>query len=88
VVFEVVASPPRQALVALRGAYESDRVQLFGDRLHVHVAGDEEHGKIASVLTSAGCEVRNIRRILPSLEDVFIEKLAASRRQEQAGVQA
>jgi ABC-2 type transport system ATP-binding protein len=86
VVYEVVVTPPRAALVALRTAYDTDAVQLFGDRVHVHVAGEQDHGRIASVLSGAGCEVRHIRRILPSLEDVFIEKLAASRRGELAGV--
>lgn len=88
VVFEVVVTPPRAALAALRGAYDRDAVQLFGDRLHVHVDREEAADRIASVLTGAGCEVRSLRRILPSLEDVFIERLAASRRGERAGVQA
>lgn len=87
VVFEVVVTPPRAALAALRGAYHIDAVQLFGDRLHVHADSEDDATKIAGVLSGAGCDVRNIRRILPTLEDVFIEKLAASRRSEQAGVQ-
>jgi ABC-2 type transport system ATP-binding protein len=88
VVFEVVVSPPRAALAALRGVYGTDAVQLFGDRLHVHVQDELDHDRIAGVLSGAGCDVSNIRRILPSLEDVFIEKLAVSRRGEQAGVRA
>ncbi len=88
VVLEVVVTPPRAALSALRQSYDDDAVQLFGDRLHVHVASEDDGMKITSVLSSAGCEVRNIRRILPTLEDVFIEKLAASRRSERAGVEA
>jgi ABC-2 type transport system ATP-binding protein len=88
VVFEVVVAAPRTALTALRAAYDTDAVQLFGDRLHVHADGEQDQARISSVLSSAGCEVRNMRRILPSLEDVFIEKLAVSRRREQAGVQA
>jgi len=88
VVLEVVVSPPRTALQALRQAYGIDAVQLFGDRLHVHTSSEQEQGRVTSVLSGAGCDVRNIRRILPSLEDVFIEKLAASRRGEPAGAQA
>jgi ABC-2 type transport system ATP-binding protein len=88
VVFEVVVSPPRSALTALREVYGTDAVQLFGDRLHVHVQDERDHDRIAAVLSGAGCEVSHIRRILPSLEDVFIEKLAVSRRGEQAGVRA
>jgi ABC-2 type transport system ATP-binding protein len=92
VVFEVVVAPPRAAMQALRDVYDRDAVQLFGDRLHVHVDHERQQERIAVVLSAAGCEVRNVRRILPSLEDVFIEKLAASRRgahsEQQAGVQA
>jgi ABC-2 type transport system ATP-binding protein len=88
VVFEVVVSPPRAALTALREVYGTDAVQLFGDRLHVHVQDERDHDRIAGVLSGAACEVRHIRRILPSLEDVFIEKLAVSRRGEHAGVPA
>lgn len=88
VVFEVVVQPPRAAQIALRETFGADAVQLFGDRLHVHAAAEEDEIRIASVLSGAGCEVRNIRRILPTLEDVFIEKLAVSRRGDQAGVRA
>ena len=88
VVFEVVVTPPRTALLALREAYHTDAVQLFGDRLHVHAESENDATRIASVLSNAGCEALSIRRILPSLEDVFIEKLAVSRRGEQAGVRA
>jgi ABC-2 type transport system ATP-binding protein len=88
VVFEIVVDPPRAAQLALRTAYGADAVQLFGDRLHVHAPSAGDLPKIEAVLSGARCEVRNIRRILPTLEDVFIEKLAASRRGEEAGAQA
>jgi ABC-2 type transport system ATP-binding protein len=88
VVFEVVVSPPRAALQALRAAYPIDAVQLFGDRLHVQVGTEPEIDGVRTVLSQAGCEVRHVRRILPTLEDVFIERLAVSRRSEQAGVEA
>jgi len=87
-VFEVVVSPPRAALKALSAAYPIDAVQLFGDRLHVHVGTEPEIDGVRTVLSQAGCEVRHVRRILPTLEDVFIERLAVSRRSEQAGVEA
>src|SRR5262249_55839322 len=35
VILEVVVAPAREALHAMRGKYGADRVQLFGDRLHV-----------------------------------------------------
>jgi ABC-2 type transport system ATP-binding protein len=88
VVFEVVVSPPRAALMALRERFGADAAQLFGDRLHVHVDAESALDDIQRVLATAGCQVQHVRRILPTLEDVFIERLAASRRSEQAGVEA
>jgi ABC-2 type transport system ATP-binding protein len=88
VVMEVVVTPPRAALLALRPVLGDDAVQLFGDRLHVHVATDADAAQISRVLTAAGCQVAQMRRILPSLEDVFIERLALARRREETGAVA
>lgn len=83
IVLEVVVAPPRQALLALRPVFGDDAVQLFGDRLHVHVESQESgEAGVRAALASAGCTVANVRRVLPSLEDVFIERLAQSRRKE------
>ena len=87
-VLEVVVTPPRPALAALRTALGDDAVQLFGDRLHVHVPTMDDEGGIRQVLVAAGCEVAQVRRILPSLEDVFIERLALARRERESGVGA
>lgn len=84
-VLEVVVTPPRTALLALRPAMGDDAVQLFGDRLHVHVQAASDEARIRQVLAAAACEVTNIRRILPSLEDVFIERLALARRADGVG---
>ncbi len=86
-VLEVVVTPTRAAQAALRPVFGHDAVQLFGDRLHVHVHDEGEGARIREVLAGAGCAVTNVRRILPSLEDVFIERLAVSRR-ENAGANA
>jgi ABC-2 type transport system ATP-binding protein len=88
IVFEVVVTPARKALAALRPALGDDAVQLFGDRLHVLVSSMNQESKIAELLSAAGCAVTNMRRILPSLEDVFIERLALSRRGHESGVGA
>ncbi len=88
VVLEVVVTPARSALAALRPVLGDDAVQLFGDRLHVHVAAESDATRVQQVLTAAGCEVAHLRRILPSLEDVFIERLAVSRRDEGSGAVA
>ena len=83
-IVEVVASPPRQALRVLRDQLGADRVQLFGDRLHVRTDAAADPAAMGAVLTSAGVEVRSTRRIVPTLEDVFIEKLGEQDSPEMA----
>ena len=56
-VLEVVVTPPRVALSALRPVFGDDAVQLFGDRLHVHVSAEDQDAKIREVLGTRGCEV-------------------------------
>lgn len=73
---EVVVSPPRQALAVLRAKHGDDRVQLFGDRVHVRIDRPDEAADAASMLTANGLTVVSVRAIPPSLEDVFIERLA------------
>jgi ABC-2 type transport system ATP-binding protein len=90
VVCEVVVSPPREGLAILRKVFGDDAVQLFGDRLHVHATSMDmdEEAQIRHALEAARCSVAQVRRILPSLEDVFIERLAISRRTEGPGAVA
>jgi ABC-2 type transport system ATP-binding protein len=73
VVMEVVVASPRQALEVLRKALGADRVQLFGDRLHVHLPSAEGEDQIRRALETAGLSSARVRPIVPSLEDVFIE---------------
>lgn len=86
---EVVASPPRQALQILRAALGNDRVQLFGDRLHVQVPRQprQDHARdVVAALAGQGINMSSVRAIVPTLEDVFIELLATS--QHPAGASA
>jgi ABC-2 type transport system ATP-binding protein len=73
VILEVVATPPRQALQILRGQLGDDRVQLFGDRLHVRVDREDAGDEIGRQLSTGGVAVTSVRPIVPTLEDVFIE---------------
>jgi ABC-2 type transport system ATP-binding protein len=77
VMLEVVAAPPRRALEALRSALGADRVQLFGDRLHVRIESADREAAVRSALERAGVETAHVRPIRATLEDVFIERLAA-----------
>lgn len=75
-IVEVVAAPPRRALEILRAALGADRVQLFGDRLHVRVEEASESASLSAVLEREGIHPEAVRTITPTLEDVFIERLA------------
>ncbi|MEO7192978.1 MAG: ABC transporter ATP-binding protein [Vicinamibacterales bacterium] len=76
---EVVAPAPRRALEALRGLLGPDRVQLFGDRLHAHVPDASASEQIVTHLSAAGLTPTAVRSIVPSLEDVFIDRLSAAK---------
>ncbi|HUL73086.1 MAG TPA: ABC transporter ATP-binding protein [Vicinamibacterales bacterium] len=78
-ILEVVATPVRDALHALRERLGRERVQLFGDRLHVRVEAPGDAGGVAAELERAGFAGAHVRPIVPTLEDVFIEQLAGTR---------
>ena len=60
-----------RALPGVRGA------AVFGDRLHVAVAGAAADApRIVAALRTAGFAVGEARPVAPSLEDVFIERIA------------
>jgi len=73
---EVVAEKPRRALEVVRAQVGPDRVQLFGDRLHVRVNDESEFGPVRDAMARAGMPVTEWRRIAHTLEDVFIDRLA------------
>jgi ABC-2 type transport system ATP-binding protein len=78
-ILEVVASPARQALQVLRARLGRERVQLFGDRLHVRVDREAEGADLTAELERQGLAGASVRAIVPTLEDVFIDRLAAVR---------
>lgn len=77
VIVEVVVDRPREAIEVLRSRLGGDRVQIFGDRLHVRVGAESEAGPILAMLEQAGHAGASARRIVPGLEDVFIDLIAA-----------
>jgi ABC-2 type transport system ATP-binding protein len=53
---------------------------IFGDRVHVLLEdGNDAKGAIETVLTESGFEILSLKRIAPSLEDVFIATIPAER---------
>ena len=82
VVLEVLASPQGQAIGVLAGLQGVIDVQNFGERIHARLAGtpagQERHEGVEAVeqaLRAAGIEVRSVRRVPASLEDVFINRV-------------
>ncbi len=77
-VLEVRVDDPPRAMVLLKGQFESWRVSLFGERIHVIVDGDpaEERSRLAARLERGGLRVLGITDEDYSLEDVFIRIVA------------
>ena len=74
--FEVVASPVRRAMEIARAAAGAERVQLFGDRLHVRLDRESDYAPVGDALRQAGIHVTSHRVIPATLEDVFIDRFA------------
>ncbi len=85
VTFEVVTPLPRKAIEALLPRLGADRVQLFGDRLHVRADAAGDGDLIRADLARAGYVDVVVRPVTPGLEDVFIDLLASDRRRVVEG---
>jgi ABC-2 type transport system ATP-binding protein len=79
VLLEVVASPRRTALATIEHLPRVLHRNLFGDRLHLVVAGRDVIESVGEALRGAGVAVESITVIEPSLEDVFVSLLASPR---------
>ena len=75
--YEIVAREHRAAYDALAAAEGVVDRQTFGDRIHVRTdAGRTDvEGSIRRALDTAGIQLASIRRVPPSLEDVFIDRI-------------
>ncbi len=81
-VFEVVPDDVRRAAEALRRAGDGVSVETFGDRLNVAAQGGLlTRARIVALLDEAGVELVSLRRVPPSLENVFISLIG----NEEAG---
>jgi ABC-2 type transport system ATP-binding protein len=75
-VLELVCSDIHRSAAVLSVLWGKERIQLFGDRLHVMVNdAAEDVQKILSCLTQSKINVTGHRLLPPSLEDVFIARL-------------
>ena len=76
--YEVVAEPHRAAFEALARLDGIVDRQTFGERIHVRVpagGGARIEAAMRPQLEQAGVRVRSVRKIVPSLEDVFIDRV-------------
>lgn len=74
--FELEVDEPHKAKAALATVLGANRVSLFGGKLHVLAQSDEEMALAARALAEGGIAARAQKRIVPSLEDVFINQVA------------
>ncbi len=75
---EIVADPRATARAILRDLPLIRSLEVFGDRLHALVASAEEAlPQIQKALAARGVQVLGTRRIVPSLEDVFVSRISA-----------
>ena len=78
-VLEIVCDPVRRAAVLLREASGVREMQTFGDRLNVLVPDAAAVGEsLRRLLEDGGVRVVALRRIAPTLENVFISLLTHS----------
>lgn len=76
-IVEVQMDRARDARNRLAALPAVRRAAVFGDRLHLSVDSSETAiPQVTAALREAGLEVRSVRAIVPSLEDVFIGKIA------------
>jgi ABC-2 type transport system ATP-binding protein len=73
---EIRANPARQAVTTLKQLPFASAPQLFGDTIHVMVDDAEKRcPEVKRLLEQESISVKDVRRITPSLEDVFVTQL-------------
>jgi ABC-2 type transport system ATP-binding protein len=82
--FAVEAEPLLQALDAARALPDVDDAVMFGTALHVTARADDA-ASVRDGLASKGIQVGQVRRIMPEMEDVFVQAVVRSERARAAG---
>lgn len=72
-VYEIVCSPVREIYKHLKNRFDQMEIQMFGDRLNLLTS--IPINKVIDEITSQGYKVIDSRKVLPSLENVFIHML-------------
>jgi ABC-2 type transport system ATP-binding protein len=76
-VVAVRAADPRRARDRLRSLPAVRRASLFGETVHAVLRPGAEPAHVVAALEADGVAVRDARRVVASLEDVFIDRLGA-----------
>jgi ABC-2 type transport system ATP-binding protein len=77
-VLEVRADDPRGARDALRSDPAVRRATLFGEAVHAVVDETTDDAAVGRALEAVGVALRSLRVVEASLEDVFIDRVAAA----------
>ena len=72
-VFEIVCSPVREAYKLILKYYPETEVQMFGD--NVNIISNQPVGSFSSFLKDKGIQIHDVRKKIPSIENVFIHLL-------------
>ena len=84
-VVEVRAADPRAARDALRASDAVRRATLFGETVHAVIPEGADDADVRRALDAAGVAVTEVERVDPSLEDVFIERVAENEAEVAGG---
>lgn len=80
-IVEVRTASPRSAASLLRDRLQVESVGLFGDRVHIVTdSPDRAAAEAEKILNESGMKFLGVRRIDPSLEDVFVSVLSDEER--------
>jgi ABC-2 type transport system ATP-binding protein len=73
---ELEIADARAAKAQLEAAFGTGRANLFGGRVHLRVADEAQAREALALLERYDIAVTSQRRVVPSLEDVFIERVS------------
>lgn len=74
-ILEIIVDSQEAAKRVLRDHPRVRSLEVFGDRLHVLVASAGDAQALGEALQGGGIPLAGIRRVPPSLEDVFVSRL-------------
>jgi len=74
-VIEIRCIQPHVASTYLKSRHAVESMQAFSDKLRLLLSSDGDAQEIVSFLESKGVDVTDVRKVQPSLEDVFVSRL-------------